>query len=144
MGIASGSYPPPPPLHAAAMMHAQYKKVKQSFLKNEGGCRDGVNHEKGLKKEGMIHNYTPIPTSFFGNSQALFIDPVIPLMTDSCFPTLSEIVRKERCTDGCIIVHAAKNQCFYTAEQPSYFVVLILHIVTSRKPRMSLIGRSVI
>ena len=52
-----------------------------------------------------IHNYTS-SLHLFGNSPAMFINPIMPLMPESYFATLSGIVSKERCGDGCIIVYA--------------------------------------
>ena len=43
-------------------------QVEKSFLQNEGGCRDGVNYEKGCQQEDASadnKNHTSIPTSFF-------------------------------------------------------------------------------
>ena len=42
--------------------------MEKSFLQNEGGCRDGVNYEKGCQQEDASannKNRTSIPTSFF-------------------------------------------------------------------------------
>ena len=43
-------------------------QVEKSFLQNEGGCRDGVNYEKGCQQEDALadnKSHTSIPTSFF-------------------------------------------------------------------------------
>ena len=45
--------------------------MEKSFLQNEGGCRDGVNYEKGCQQEDASadnKNHTSIPTSFFTSS----------------------------------------------------------------------------
>ena len=45
-----------------------YTQVEKSFLQNGGGCRDGVNYEKGNQQEDALadnKNHTSIPTSFF-------------------------------------------------------------------------------
>ena len=43
------------------------RQVEKSFLQNEGGCRDGVNYEKGCQQEDAStdnKNHTSIPTYF--------------------------------------------------------------------------------
>ena len=44
------------------------EQVEKSFLRNEGGCRDGVNYEKGCQQEDASADnkkHISIPTSFF-------------------------------------------------------------------------------
>ena len=86
-------------------------QVEKSFLQNEGGCRDGVNYEKGCQQEDASadnKNHTSIPTSFFR------LVCIIKVWLYTCHK-LCKIhnsqdnydsrgcVSKERCRDGCMI-----------------------------------------
>ena len=60
--------PSPLALQREGAEHAQKNTSGKSFLQNEGGCRDGINYEKGYQQEDASadnKNHTSIPTSFF-------------------------------------------------------------------------------
>ena len=103
-------------------------QVENSFLLNEGGCRDEkkVNKRMPTPKQKLIHN--PIPTSLF------LSNIYVPIVEDTAgkidtFLTKSMFTQrnnKQRCRDGVM------NEFLFWCRHP--LVHLLFHEVTSLHP----------